>query len=89
MGDTNLLYARRLISCARGCVSGMLCKSIHILNAFRMCRSAIVGRLASNSATAVPTVRKHPFTACPPILCTRMSILSTLALLACIHTDDA
>jgi hypothetical protein len=67
----------------------MLCRSIHIFNAFRMCRSAIVGRLASNSATAVLTVLKHPTTACPLILYTRMSTLSALALLAYIYTDDA
>jgi hypothetical protein len=67
----------------------MLYRSTHILNAFRMRRLAIVGKLASTSATKVPTVWKHSITACPPILYTRLSTLSALALLACIHTDDA
>jgi hypothetical protein len=31
----------------------------------------------------------HPTKACPPILCTRLSTLSALAFLACIHTADA
>jgi hypothetical protein len=84
-----LLHARRLVICARGFVLGILCRSTHILSAFRECRSPIVGKLASASATAVPTVWNQPTTACPPILCTRLSTPSALALLACVYTDDA
>lgn len=60
-------------------MSGMLCRSTHILSAFRKCRSSIVAKLASASGTAAPTVEKHPVTACPPILWTRLSTLCTPA----------
>jgi hypothetical protein len=89
MGDTNLLHVGRLAIYARGCVLGILYRPTHIFTAFRLCRSSIVGRLASASATAVPTVWKHPTTTCLPTLCTRLSTLSALALLACVHTEDA
>lgn len=67
----------------------MLCRPTHILSAFRKCRSSIVAKWASASATTVPTVEKHPVTACPSILCNHLSTLCTPAPLACIHTDDA
>lgn len=82
-------YVRRLIKRARGCVSGTLYRPSHTLSAFRRRRTFIVGRLAFVSSIAVPTVREHPITACPPILCTRSSTLCALYPLACTHKDDA
>lgn len=68
---------------------GVLYRSTYILRAFCKCRSSIVGRLASASTTAVPTVWKHLTTAYLPTLYTHLSTFSALAVLACVYTDNA